>query len=101
MSGRSRMNDQRLRVSDVRQEAEELDRVDELLSRIESAANAETNQRACAGWRVFLHSIVVGARFESGIIHPFDLWMFLEVFCNFERIFGVSLHSQVQRLGSL
>ena len=59
MGGGCGVDDQRFSVTDIRQQREQLEGVDELLARLESALDAEGDQRALAVRQVFLRPRVV------------------------------------------
>src|SRR5512142_986451 len=95
------MNHQRLRIPDVREQAEKFKGIDKLLARFESALDAKRDQRAGAVGQVLLCEAVVLARGQAGIIDPFHARMVLEELRYRERILRVTLHAKVKRLGSL
>src|SRR5271165_4875429 len=95
------MNHQRLGIADIRQEAEQLERIDEALAGLEASPNAERNQRACTGWEVLLRSLVVLARRQAGIVHPLHIAMAGEELSDRERVLRMSFHAEMQRLRAL
>ena len=66
------MDDQRLGVANVGQQAEDLQRVDEFLARVVSSANAEGDDGAGAVGQIFFRARVVFAAGEAGIVDPLD-----------------------------
>src|ERR1035441_10901580 len=80
------MDDQRLRVTDVGQQAEQLRSVDEPLARFETALNAERHQRAAARGEILLRPLVVLAGGQTGIVYPLHIRMAGEILGNLERV---------------
>ena len=95
------MDDQGLRVADVREVAHELRCLDERLSRVASAPDAEGQYRARALRQVLSGQRVVRARFQAGIVHPAHQRMGFEESGDPERVLAVPVHAHVQRLESL
>src|SRR5512146_3294535 len=95
------MNHQRLRIPDVREQAEKFKGIDKLLARFESALDAKRDQRTGAAGQVLLCEAVVFARGQAGIIYPLNTRMILEELRYRERVFRVALHAKVKRLRSL
>ncbi len=95
------MDHERFGISDVREQAEELQRVNELLACVVAAANAEGDDRAGSVGKIFFRQRVVLAARQSGIVDPFDARMFFQHLGDGERIFRVALHAQVKSFNSL
>src|SRR5512146_3558535 len=95
------MNHQRLRIPDVREQAEKFKGIDKLLARFESALDAKRDQGAGAVGQVLLCEAVVLARGQAGIIDPLNTRVIFEELRYREGIFGVALHPEMKRLRSL
>ena len=101
MGGRGRVDDQGLRVADVREMTRELHRVDEPLPRLESPADAEGENAAEAVRQIALRPLVIRVRRQAGIAHPLDRRMGLEPLREPEGVVDVALHAQAERLQAL
>ena len=100
------MNNQRLGIADVGQQREQFQAVDQLLACLVAAArlsffDSEGDDGAAAVGQVLLGTLVVGARFEPRIVDPLDAGMLGEVLGDGQRVGGVALQAQVQRLDPL
>src|SRR3954469_10235577 len=101
MCGRSRMNDQRLYIANIGQQAEQLHRVDECLSCLVPALDTEREQRSRTFRQILLRELVIRTGRQPGIVHPLDRGMLAQMLGNSQRVFGMLLQAQVQRLNSL
>src|SRR4029079_6685564 len=95
------MNDQRLRVSDISQKAEELQRVDEAFTCLEATLDTECDQRSSAIRQVPLCQRVILARREAGLVYPFDSRVRFEVLGDSQGVLRVALHAKVKGLRAL
>src|SRR5580698_3656036 len=68
MSGRRGVDDQRFGIANVSQQGKQLERIDQLLARLEASLDAEGDQRALAVGQIFLGPSVVLAGGEPGIV---------------------------------
>ena len=98
---RRRMDDQRLRVADVRQQREDLDVVDEPAAGLDAALDAERDDAAEAALQV-LHGLLVGrVRLEARVADPGHLGPRLEPLGDRQRVLAVAGDPQRQRLEAL
>lgn len=101
MCRRCRVDDQRLRVADVGQVANQFQVVDDLSRLFGVAFDAERQYAAEAVAQVFFCQRVVRTVFEAGIIDAFDLRVFFEPLRDFQRVVDAALYSQRQRFEAL
>src|SRR5208337_430962 len=95
------MNYQRLRVADICEQAEQLQRIDEALAGFKTSTNAERDQRARAGREVLLRSLVVLACRQPRIVHPLHIGMTGEELSHRERVFRMTFQAEMQRFRAL
>src|SRR6185437_11419472 len=95
------MNDQGFCVPDIRQQAEEFERVLELLPGFKSATDTEGDDGAGSIRKILLRPCVVFAAGQAGIVHPFDCWMLFEEFGDSQCILRMPRYTQVNRLNAL
>ena len=98
MRRRRRVDHQRLRIPQVRQQRENLQRVDKLLPRVEPAPDPERDQPARAIRQILLRPRRILARLQPRIIHPLHARVLLQMLGHRQRVLRVPLHAQVQRL---
>src|SRR5690606_10877455 len=96
MRRRRRMDRETLRVSDVREVAEELEPFDEPPARVEAALDAEHDHRAAFAAQVLLVQPIGRIVGQPWIADPFDLRVALEVLGDLARVLAVPLHPQRQ-----
>ena len=77
VGGRGRMDDEGLRVADIREVAAELDAVDEALASLETALDAEAEDGSLAVRKQLLSARVVRMALEPRVVDPLDLRMSL------------------------
>ncbi len=95
------MDDEGFRVADVREEAEQLHVVDKPLACLQSAVDAEAENRTEAARVVPLRQVVRRVVWQAGITHPAHVWVVHQEVCYLQRVLAVALHAQVERLQSL
>ena len=98
MGGGPRVDGQRLGVADVGQVGDELEAVDNLAAGRAAALDAEAQHAAEAALEVLLGRLVRLVAREAGVRHPRDVGAFLEVLRERERVLGVPLGAERQRL---
>ncbi len=101
MRGGRGMADERFAVADIEQALEQPERVMETLARLETAFDAEGEERGPASAQIFLRQRVVGIVHMAGIAAPFDARMRPQERCDPRRVLDVALHAQRQRLDAL
>src|SRR5262245_35652987 len=101
MSGGGRMNYEALGVADVGQMGEQLDRIDEFSSCIESTFDAESQNTAKPTFEVFRGHRIIGVLWQARISDPSYEWVFLQEFGNGESVLRVTFLSQWQRFQAL
>ena len=95
------MDDQRLRVADVGQQAEDLDAVDEPATGLDAAPDAERHDAAEAALQVAGRLAVRGMALETRVAHPGDSVVALQPAGDRERVLAVALDPQRERLEAL
>ena len=85
------MDDQRLNITDIRQQAEQLHGVNEGTSGFVSALDAECKQRSGSFGQIFLRELVVRAGRQVGMVYPCDGRVLLEMLGDRQSIFRVAL----------
>ena len=98
---RSRMDDERLDVRDIGQQAEYLQVVDELLGRLSAALDLERENRDAAIREVLLVELMIRMIRESRMIDFRDMRVLGKVVDDLERVLNVTLNAQRQRLRTL
>ena len=78
----SRMNDQRFGIADIGQMRKQLHVVDELLARLDSPLDAETDDCACPFRQIFLRPVIVWMARQARLVDPGDQRMLLQPFGN-------------------
>ena len=102
MRGRSRVNDERAHITDIRQVGEQLECIDECLARLAPAAQVEGEHRACALRCVFLCALIVGRAGQTRIGNLLDdIALFSEELCNLLGVIKMTLDAQRERLNAL
>ena len=96
-----RMGGERFRVADIDQAGDELQRVDEARARVHAALDAETEQAGGKPTEIALDERVVGTVRQTGIVHPGDLRMRLQIAGDAKGIFAVARHAQFKRFQTL
>ena len=92
---------ERLRIADVHQTLEELQRVVELHARIEAALDAEGENAGGATLHIFLRECVMRMILQSGIAHPLDGLVRLQVLGDALSVLAMTLHAQRQGFHAL
>ena len=95
------MNDQALGVAQVRQVREDLHVVDQLAPRCRAALDAERQDRPLPLRQILLRDVVVGARFQSRVLHPRDRRLPSQPLGHRHGVAAVRLHAEFERLDSL
>ena len=98
---RSRMDDERLDVGNIGQQAEYLQVVDELLGRLSAALDLERENRDAAIREVLLVELMIRMVRHSRVIDLLDMRVLSEVVDNLECVLDVALDAQRQRLRAL
>src|SRR4029453_4315327 len=98
VGGGRRVDDQRARIADVGQEAEELHPVDERLSLGEAALHPERDQASEAALEVLPRQRVRRVLLETRVANPGHAGVLLEPAGHLERVLRVTAHAQVQGL---
>ena len=75
MGGRGRMAGQRLRIAEIDQTLDQLERIVEFCRGSIAAAHAEGHQRAGAAAKIFLRERVIGVVRKAGVVDPLDRWI--------------------------
>ena len=101
MGGAGGMDDQRLHIGHVGQQGEDGQVVDELLSGRSVALHLKGEDAAAAVGQVLLIQRVAGLGGQRGMVHGLHLGMLGQVVHQLERVGGVPLHPQGQRLQPL
>lgn len=103
VGGGGRVDGKRASIADVGDVADELQAVDELLTRLGRVGGleAEHDHRATLALEVLLSLGVLGVILETGVLDPGNLWVFLEVLSHLHRVLAVSLHAEGQGLDAL
>mmetsp|Transcript_25022 Transcript_25022/g.75241 ORF Transcript_25022/g.75241 Transcript_25022/m.75241 type:complete len:292 (-) Transcript_25022:1678-2553(-) len=96
-----RVDRERLRVADVGDVGEELERVDHLLARFAAALQADDDEGAALALQVLLLQLVHRVAAEARITHPRDLGVLRQVRRGLHRVLAVLLHAHRQRLDAL
>ncbi len=97
MRRRGRMNDEAADIADVGEMREQPQRRDERDAGLISTFEAEREHGARPLGNETLGQRMIGARGQTGIVHPGDLVVLLEPGRDFEGVVGVALHPQRQR----
>ncbi len=92
------MDDQRARVAEIGEMREELDARHELDARVVAALEAEGQHRAGALGHVLLRQLVISVAGQPGIADPRHLLVAGEILGDRQRVVGVLLHPERQRL---
>src|SRR4051794_33252285 len=95
------MNDETLRIAQVRQMRKDFHVVDQLLAGLQAAFNPERHDRSLPLRQILLREREVRTRFQPGILHPRDRGMLSQPFRYGQRVRAVRLHAEFQRLDSL
>ena len=95
------MDDERLDVRDIGQQAEYLQVVDELLGRLSAALDLERENRDAAIREVLLVELMIRMIRESRMIDFRDMRVLGKVVDDLERVLNVTLNAQRQRLRTL
>lgn len=95
------MDDERLDVRDIGQQAEDLQVVDELLGRLSAALDLERENRDAAIREVLLVELMVRMVRKSRVIDFRDMRVLGEVVDDLECVLNVALDAQRQRLRAL
>ena len=98
---RSRMDDERLDVRDIGQQAEDLQVVDELLGRLSAALDLERENRDAAIREVLLVELMIRMVRHSRVIDLLDMRVLGKVVDDLECVLDVALDAQRQRLRAL
>ena len=101
VSGGSGMDHQRLRVSHICQQAEQRKRVDQLAAGFVAALDAKRDQGSAAIRKILFCARVVLAGGQARIVDPRDSGMRLQILRQRQGVLRMSLHAQMQGLGSL
>ena len=99
--GGGRVAGERLRVADVDQSREQLQRVLEPRAALEPALHAEADDAAGLAAEVLLHQAVVGVVGQARVVHPADLRMLFQVLGDRHRVLADAVHAQRERLDAL
>jgi len=91
VSGRRWMNYQRLGVTNVGNQREQLQRIDQFLASFISTLDAEGDECTLAIGQILLCACMVRAGLKARIVDPIDTGMLLEMTGNSKRILGVAL----------
>ena len=95
------MDHQRFGIADIRQQAEELERVNKLLAGVVAATNAKGDDGTGTIREIFFCERVVLAAGQARIVDPFDAGMFFQHFGDGEGVFRMALHAQVEGFNPL
>src|SRR5690242_9123259 len=95
------MNDQRFCIPNIREQREQLERVDELLRCFDSAFYSEGKDCAGSVGQILLRKFVIRASRQLRIVHPLDGWVLRQMICNLQCVFRMTLHTEMQRLRAL
>lgn len=98
MGGGPRVNSQRLGVADVGQVGNQLKAVDNLATGRAAALDTEAQNTAETALEVLLGRLVRLVALEAGVRHPRDVLALLEVLRQGQRVLGMPLSTQRQRL---
>ena len=98
---RSRMDDERLDIRDIGQQAEDLEMVDELLGRLSAALDLEREDGDTAVREVLLVELVVRMIRQSRMVDLRDMRVLGEVVDDLEGVLDMALDAQRQRLRAL
>ncbi len=101
MGRAGRMDDQALRVADVRQQAEDLDAVDQPPAGLRAALDAECQDAAVAALEVARGRRVRRVGREARVADPLDLGPVFEPAGDRQRVLAVALDPQRERLEAL
>src|SRR5580704_14788230 len=94
MRGRSGMAAQRAGVADIDQSFDKLERIVEHLGGLETACDAEGEQRGSPPAEILARERVVRAIAEAGVVNPRDAGVGVQKLCNLTCIFDVALHAE-------
>ena len=92
------MNDQRAGVADIGQMREQFHIGHQLHAGVVAALETDGQHRAAALRRIFFGERVIFVAGETRIAHPGHLRPLRQPFGNGERVVGMALHAQRQRL---
>ena len=95
------MDDQRLRVADVGEVAQELRRVDEALAGLRAALDAEVEQPRRALREILLRERVILVVRQARVVHPRDARVVLQELRHRERVRAMAIHAHGQRFQAL
>lgn len=95
------MDDERLDIRDIGQQAEDLEMVDELLGRLSAALDLEREDGDTAIREVLLVELVVRMIRQSRMVDLRDMRVLGEVVDDLEGVLDMALDTQRQRLRSL
>ena len=98
---RSRMDDERLDIRDIGQQAEDLEMVDELLGRLSAALDLEREDGDTAVREVLLVELVVRMIRQGRMVDLIDMRVLGEVVDDLEGVLDMALDAQRQRLRAL
>src|ERR1700727_381913 len=90
--GRSGMAAQRAGVADIDQSFDKLERIIEHLGGLETACDAEGEQRGTPPFEILARERVIGAVAEAGVVDPRDAGVSVQKLRNLTCIFNVALH---------
>ncbi|EAU68636.1 hypothetical protein STIAU_5996 [Stigmatella aurantiaca DW4/3-1] len=96
--GARRVDDERARVTDVRQQAPQLHPIDELAPRIDAPLHPERDEPARALAQVLLRVGERGILLQPRVTHPLHAGMGAQPPRHRQRVLRVTLHAQLQRL---
>ncbi len=95
--GRGGMDDQRARIADIGEMAEQLDLRDQLHPGVVATLQPEGEHRPALAAEISVGERLVGIGLEPGIGHPCHLLVVLQPFGHGERIGAVPFHAQRER----
>ena len=100
MRGRSGMAAQRAGVADIDQSFDKLERIVEFLGGLETACDAESEQRGSPPTKILARERVVRAIAEAGVVDPRDAGVDVQKLRNLACIFDVALHAERNRFNA-
>ena len=101
MGGGSRVDDQALHVSNVSQQAENLQVVNERMSFLNAALDLEGEDGSTTVGEVLLVQRMVRVIRQAGMVDLFHLRVVGKVFHDLFGVLGMALHAQAQSLNTL